>query len=76
MSFSGSLRGLDGTFDSQVYAIALPQGSQLRVPIILTLRDAIISDDDGCLFDNSFGSKNPARFGYRKELGSCARVMG
>jgi hypothetical protein len=28
--FSGSLRVLDGTFDPQVYAIALPQGSKLR----------------------------------------------
>ena len=28
--FSGSLQVLDTTFDPQVYAIALPQGSQLR----------------------------------------------
>jgi polar amino acid transport system substrate-binding protein len=42
--FSGSLRVLDGTFDPQVYAIALPQGSELRVPINLALLDAIRSD--------------------------------
>jgi polar amino acid transport system substrate-binding protein len=42
--FSGSLRVLDGTFDPQVYAIALPQGSALRLPINLALLDAIRSD--------------------------------
>jgi polar amino acid transport system substrate-binding protein len=42
--FSGSLRVLDGTFDPQVYAIALPQGSELRMPINLALLDAIRSD--------------------------------
>jgi len=42
--FSGSLRVLDGTFDPQVYAIALPQGSELRMPIDLALLDAIRSD--------------------------------
>lgn len=42
--FSGSLRVLDGTFDSQVYAIALPQGSELRMSIDLALLDAIRSD--------------------------------
>ena len=25
---------------------------------------------------NSLGFKKPARFGYRNELGRCARVMG
>jgi ABC-type amino acid transport substrate-binding protein len=30
--FSGSLRVLDETFDPQVYAIVLPQGSGLRIP--------------------------------------------
>jgi polar amino acid transport system substrate-binding protein len=42
--FAGSLRVLDGTFDPQVYAIALPQGSELRMPINLALLDAIRSD--------------------------------
>ena len=42
--FSGSLRVLDGTFDPQTYAIALPQGSELRMPINLVLLDAIRSD--------------------------------
>ena len=42
--FSGSLRVLDATFDPQVYAIALPQGSELRVPIDLALLEAIRSD--------------------------------
>ena len=42
--FSGSLRVLDGTFDPQAYAIALPQGSQLRIPINLALLDAIRSE--------------------------------
>ena len=42
--FSGSLRVLNGTFDPQVYAIALPQGSELRMPINLALLDAIRSD--------------------------------
>ena len=42
--FSGSLRVLDGTFDPQAYAIALPQGSELRMPINLALLDAIRSD--------------------------------
>jgi polar amino acid transport system substrate-binding protein len=41
--FSGSLRVLDGTFDPQVYAIALPQGSALRVPINLALLDGVRS---------------------------------
>jgi polar amino acid transport system substrate-binding protein len=39
--FSGSLRVLDGTFDPQVYAIALPHDSELRVPIDLVLLDSI-----------------------------------
>jgi len=42
--FSGSLQVLDTTFDPQVYAIALPQGSQLRVSIDLALLDAVRSD--------------------------------
>jgi ABC-type amino acid transport substrate-binding protein len=42
--FSGSLRVLDLTFDPQAYAIALPQGSELRIPINLALLDAIRSD--------------------------------
>jgi ABC-type amino acid transport substrate-binding protein len=42
--FSASLQVLDATFDSQVYAIALPRGSELRVPIDLALLDAVRSD--------------------------------
>ena len=42
--FPGSLRVLDVTFDPQFYAIALPQGSTLRMPINLALLDAIRSD--------------------------------
>jgi ABC-type amino acid transport substrate-binding protein len=42
--FPGSLRVLDGTFDPQVYAIALPLDSELRMPINLALLDAIRSD--------------------------------
>ena len=42
--FSGSLRVLDQTFDPQVYAIALPEGSPLRMPIDLALLDTIRSD--------------------------------
>lgn len=42
--FSSSLQVLDATFDPQVYAIALPQGSKLRLPIDLALLDAIRSD--------------------------------
>jgi polar amino acid transport system substrate-binding protein len=42
--YSGSLQVLDATFDPQVYAIALPQGSELRLPIDLALIDAIRSD--------------------------------
>jgi polar amino acid transport system substrate-binding protein len=42
--FSGSLRVLDVTFDPQAYAIALPQGSQLRIPINLALLDVIRSE--------------------------------
>ena len=42
--FSSSLRVLDGTFDPQAYAIALPQGSELRMPINLILLDAIQSE--------------------------------
>jgi polar amino acid transport system substrate-binding protein len=42
--FSGSLRVLDGTFDPQTYAIALPQGSELRMPVNLVLLDAIRTD--------------------------------
>ena len=42
--FAGSLRVLNGTFDPQSYAIALPRHSDLRVPIDLALLDAIQSD--------------------------------
>jgi polar amino acid transport system substrate-binding protein len=42
--FFSSLQVLDATFDPQVYAIALPQGSELRMPINLALLDAIRSD--------------------------------
>jgi polar amino acid transport system substrate-binding protein len=41
--FSVSLRVLDGAFDPQVYAIALPQGSKLRLPINLALLEGIRS---------------------------------
>ena len=41
---SESLQVLDATFDPQVYAIALPQGSELRQPIDLALLDAVRSD--------------------------------
>jgi polar amino acid transport system substrate-binding protein len=42
--FSGTLRVLPTTFDPQVYAIALPSGSNLRTPINLALLDAVRSD--------------------------------
>jgi polar amino acid transport system substrate-binding protein len=42
--FLDSLQVLDSTFDSQVYAIALPQASELRVAIDLALLDAVRSD--------------------------------
>jgi ABC-type amino acid transport substrate-binding protein len=42
--FSGSLRVLDGTFEPQAYAIALPKGSELRMRIDLALLDSIRSD--------------------------------
>jgi polar amino acid transport system substrate-binding protein len=42
--FSGSLKVLDATFDPQAYAIALPQGSELRMPTNLGLIDVIRSD--------------------------------
>jgi ABC-type amino acid transport substrate-binding protein len=42
--FAGSLRVLDGSFDPQAYAIALPQGSKLRMPINVALLDAISTD--------------------------------
>jgi polar amino acid transport system substrate-binding protein len=42
--FSGSLQVLDAIFDSQGYAIALPQGSDLRVPIDIALLDAVRSE--------------------------------
>jgi polar amino acid transport system substrate-binding protein len=42
--FSSSTLVLGATFDPQVYAIALPLGSELRVPINLALLDAIRSD--------------------------------
>jgi polar amino acid transport system substrate-binding protein len=42
--FSGSLKVLDASFDPQVYAIALPPDSALRMPINLALIDVIRSD--------------------------------
>jgi polar amino acid transport system substrate-binding protein len=42
--FSGSLKVLDATFDLQVYAIALPRDSTLRMPINLAVIDVIRSD--------------------------------
>ncbi|MGA8655051.1 MAG: transporter substrate-binding domain-containing protein [Chthoniobacterales bacterium] len=42
--FSGSLRVLNATFDPQVYAIALPRGSELRMAINLALLDAVQTD--------------------------------
>jgi ABC-type amino acid transport substrate-binding protein len=42
--FSGALRVLPTSFDPQVYAIALPSGSNLRTPINLALLDAVRSD--------------------------------
>lgn len=42
--FSGALRVLPTSFDPQVYAIALPAGSNLRTPINLALLDAVRSD--------------------------------
>jgi polar amino acid transport system substrate-binding protein len=42
--FSGSLQVLGATFDPQVYAIALPRGSELRMPIDIALLDAIRSE--------------------------------
>jgi polar amino acid transport system substrate-binding protein len=41
--FSNSVRVLGGTFDPQAYAIALPQGSKLRMQINLALLDTIRS---------------------------------
>jgi polar amino acid transport system substrate-binding protein len=42
--FFSSLQVLDATFDPQVYAIAVPQGSELRMRINLALLEAIRSD--------------------------------
>ena len=42
--FSGSLRVLATSFDPQIYAIALPHGSELRTPINQALLDAVRSD--------------------------------
>jgi ABC-type amino acid transport substrate-binding protein len=42
--YSDSLRVLNATFDPQYYAIALPQGSKLRLPIDLALLDAVKSE--------------------------------
>ena len=42
--FSGSIRVVERTFDPQAYAIAVPQGSALRMSINLALLDAIRSD--------------------------------
>jgi polar amino acid transport system substrate-binding protein len=42
--FSGTLRVLPTSFDPQVYAIALPSGSNLRTPLNLALLDAVRSD--------------------------------
>jgi ABC-type amino acid transport substrate-binding protein len=43
-NFSGSVRVLDVTFDSQSYAIALPLNSPWRQPLNLALLDAIESN--------------------------------
>src|SRR5262245_27659981 len=43
-NFSGSVRVLDVTFDSQNYGIALPMNSPLRQPLNLALLDAVESD--------------------------------
>ena len=42
--YADSLQVLDATFDPQDYAIALPQGSKLRLPIDLALLDAVQSE--------------------------------
>jgi polar amino acid transport system substrate-binding protein len=42
--YPDSLRVLNATFDPQYYAIALPQGSKLRLPIDLALLDAARSE--------------------------------
>jgi polar amino acid transport system substrate-binding protein len=42
--YPDSLRVLNATFDPQYYAIALPQGSKLRLPIDLALLDAVKSE--------------------------------
>lgn len=42
--YSDTLQVLDATFDPQEYAIALPQGSKLRLPIDLALLDAMQSE--------------------------------
>jgi ABC-type amino acid transport substrate-binding protein len=41
--FRNKAQLLDATFDSQYYAIALPSGSQLRVPLDLAILDALHS---------------------------------
>ena len=42
--YSDSLRVLNASFDPQYYAIALPEGSKLRVPIDLALLDVVRSE--------------------------------
>ena len=42
--YSDSLRVLNATFDPQNYAIALPEGSKLRLPIDLALLDVVRSE--------------------------------
>lgn len=42
--YADSLQVLDAAFDPQDYAIALPQGSKMRLPIDLALLDAVQSE--------------------------------
>ena len=42
--FYGSLKVLDTIFDPQVYAIALPHGSQMRVPLNVALLEEVRGD--------------------------------
>ena len=42
--FYGSLKVLDTIFDPQVYAIALPHGSQIRVPLNVALLEEVRGD--------------------------------
>ena len=42
--FYGSLKVLDTIFDPQVYAIALPRGSQIRIPLNVALLEEVRGD--------------------------------